>query len=785
MLTDDQLLQICISEIDAVDESSDLSTQREAALNAYNGELYGDEVEGRSQVVTREVMESVEGLMPSLMRVFSEQDNLVEFISVGPEDEDQAAQETDVVNHIFWNENRGFYNLYTFCKDALLSKTGILKVWVDESETVEREEYQGIDDIQLGQLLNEPYVEREIVEYDLEEEGHHVIFKTTRDECRIKIEPIAPEEFGVKMSSRSPYVQDAPFSYCRFKKTVGELLQEGFDKDKLERLSFDDDLDTEERLARDTVDEQSFGWSDEFTMRQVWVTECYMRADRDEDGIPETLKVVIGGSVGEGGTGILLDVEEIDVIPLVSTPAVPMTHEFYGQSIADLTMDLQRIQTTLMRQVLDNTYLANNGMTAANSDYVNIEDLLTKRPGGIVRYRGDMPWGSVVGPIPHNQLPAQTFEVFERLDERQKRRTGYGDEVGALDPNALASVNTGVAALAFDQARARIELLARVIAEIGLKPLMHLIHELMIKNKFKAKAMRIRNKWVEIDPGNWHHRKDSRVTVGIGRVSKERKILGYEAILAKQQELVSQGAMGTLVMPWHIYEANKGWIEAWGFEPDLLLQDPRELPPPPPKGPDPQAQLAQIQGQAMLMDGQSKMLRAQTEQQKLAIEAQKAQREVEYRQAEQFLKAQIESMKQEISRMKVEGDAAGKVASIQSQQAIKDTENRMELMSMRMQSINDQRDRDLEYFKAMLQAQPSEPQAVAAEAVETREQVDREGMRDAALVEMRNEMRQMMQAMMDAQNTPKDVEYDDNGLIKAIGGRPVSRDESGRVRRIG
>lgn len=791
MLTDDQVMQICISELDAVDDSSELSNQREAALNAYNGELYGDEVEGRSQVVSREVMEAVEGLMPSLMRIFAEQDNLVEFVPVGPEDEEQAQQETDVINHIFWNENRGFYNLYTFCKDAMLSKTGVLKIWSDKTESVEREEYEGLDDVGLGQLLQDPYAEREVLEYEATEDGHHVIFRTTRDDCEIKIAPIAPEECGVKLTARSPYIADAPFSFCRFKKTIGELLAEGYEKDVLERLSFDEEVDTEERLARDTVDEANFGWSDEFTMREVWVTECYARMDRDEDGVTELLKVTIGGTAGENGNGILLDVEEIDHVPLVTTPAIIMTHEFYGWSIADLVMDIQKIQTTLLRQVLDNTYLANNGMTAVNGDYVNIEDLLTKRPGGLVRYRGDMPWSSVVGPIPHNQLPAQTFETFERMDERQKRRTGYGDEVGALDPNALASVNTGVAALAFDAARARIELLARVIAEIGLKPLFHLAHELMIKNKFKGKALRLRNKWVNIDPSNWKTRKDSKVTVGIGKISKERKIMGYEAILAKQQELVSQGAMGTIIQPWHVYEANKGWIEAWGFEPDMLLQDPRELPPPPPKGPDPQAELAQAQGQAMLMDGQSKMLRAQNEQQKIALDAKRMEMESQYKQAEQFLKAQIEGLKQQQAQMKAEADVTGKVVSMQHESAMKDTANQLDAVKLRLEHLGRERDRDLEWYKAMTTAittgqMPGEEPEVD-EAAEAQQEMERQmqGQRDAMMVQAFNEMRGMLEDIKRSSETPKDVEYDENGLIKAIGGKPVTRDDSGRVRRIG
>ena len=795
-LSDDDLLAICLGEISNSEDDGDLASEREDALKRYLGEPYGDEVDGRSQVRTRETMETVEGLMPSLMRIFSEEENLVIFQPTGPEDEEQAEQETDIVNHVFWNENRGFYNVYSFAKDALLSKTGILKCWADKSSSKEREEYEGLDDMQLGQLLNEPYVEREVIEYELKDEGHHVVFMATRDNCDIQVMPIAPEEFGIKRDARSPYISDSSFVYCRFKKTIGELLSEGIDRDKLESLGTDDDYLTEERIARyNKEDEQENSWTDEFTSRSVWVTEAYARIDKNGDGIPELWKVVIGGGLNNSGT--LLDIEEVDSVPLFATPAVPVTHKFYGMSIADLVMDLQEIQTTLLRQVLDNTYLANNGQTAVNTDYVNLEDMMTRRPGGISRFQGDMPWSAVIGAIPHNPLPPQTSELFERLDERQRRRTGYGDEVGALDMGALTNVNTGVAALAFDMARAKLELLARVIAEIGFKPLMHHIHELMIKNKYQSKALKIRNKWVQSDPAEWKTRKNSRVTIGIGKVSRERKIMGFEALMAKQQELVTQGAMGTLLMPWHLYESYKGWVGAWGFEPDLYIQDPRKLPPPPPKGPDPQQQALEAQSQAMLMDGQSKLMRAQNEQQKIQLEAKKAEVEAQYKQAEIFMRAEIETLRQRQIALKSETDTAGKVASLQQQLLIKDTDKQIEVMRMRLEHLDNTRDRDLEYYKALTtmaakgqvpgdeEAQAeSDAEATAKEAADAQKAMQREmmdGQRDKIMVEMFNELR----GFIEESRSPQPVEYDEKGLIKVIGKRSVTRDPSGKVVQIG
>ena len=290
-LTDDDILSICTGEMSASSSQGDLSKERKDAMDRYLGEDYGDEVDGRSKVKTREVLETVEGLMPSLMRVFADEENLVLFRPQGPEDEEQAEQESDVVSHIFWNENRGFYNLYCFCKDAMLSKVGILKAWADKSEGEEREEYEGLDDMQLGQLLSEQDVEREVLEYELTPEGHNVVFKTNWNEVKICIEPFAPEEFGISSDARSPYISDARFSWARHRKSISELVLEGYDLDFLKSLPTDADTNSAEELSRRNLsDEQSIGdYNSNLSMRVIWVTECYLKVDRDGDGIAELL----------------------------------------------------------------------------------------------------------------------------------------------------------------------------------------------------------------------------------------------------------------------------------------------------------------------------------------------------------------------------------------------------------------------------------------------------------------------------------------------------------------
>lgn len=134
--------------------SSDISTEREDALNYYMGNMNKDmpASAGRSRAVSTDVADTVEGMMPQLMDIFAGSDEVVRFEPIGPEDEDAAQQETDYVNHVFMQQNPGFMVLYSFVKDALLSKTGLVKVWWEEREQEERETYYDLTEQQFAML---------------------------------------------------------------------------------------------------------------------------------------------------------------------------------------------------------------------------------------------------------------------------------------------------------------------------------------------------------------------------------------------------------------------------------------------------------------------------------------------------------------------------------------------------------------------------------------------------------------------------------------------------------
>lgn len=694
-LSDSEVLAICNAEIDSASgySSGELAQDRSEAMDFYLGEPYGDETEGRSQYRSREVLETVQNLMPSLMRIFGDAENIVSFDPVGPEDTEQAQQESDRVNHCFWKENRGFFNAYTFVQDAMLSKTGILKAWIEEGKE-EREEYSGITALELSQLAEDTTAEREIIEASENDDGTFDVTFITKDKAKVCIEPVPAEELGVNRDARTPYAQDAKFLYHRTRKTYSDLIEEGYDKKIIDTLPTNDDVETEERLARRHIDDEQdllrFGVHK--STRTYWITECYTKLDRNGDDIAEQLKVTIAAGAGEASSGSrLLRIEEVDAIDIFTAPPHILTHKFYGLSIADLVIDVQRIISTLSRQMLDNTYLTNNSRTHVNGN-VNRSDMLTKRPGGIVRHKGETSPAANMAPEPVTPLSSDTYGLLEHFDNVIKSRTGATDDIAGLDANALSKLNTGVAAMALDRARMKVELIAKILAEVGFRPLFQHIHSLLQKYQDKREVLELRGKWVEVNPSEWRERKNVTVNVGLGVASRERKMMTYQDLWEKQQQVVAGGGLGTIVSADNVYALMSDYVEATGFDSERYFMDPQKAPPPPPPPPDPQMAIAQMMAQV-------EMRKAQNDEQKNQIELMKVQRDgqismvklgIEKRENE--LSKQIEQIRLDKERLSAEHQAAQGNAKIALETELKVRD--MELKEVQMQ---------LDLYKTMLQ----------------------------------------------------------------------------------
>jgi hypothetical protein len=551
--------------------SSELSNQRKTALEYYYGEPFGNEVEGRSSYVSRDVADTIEWIMPSLMRIFTGGDTIVKFEPQGPEDEKNAQQATDYVNYIFQKQNDGFLTLYTWFKDALLSKNGFVKVYWEEYDESKTESYERLTDDEMAMILQEEGIEP--LEHSMETlpDGtnlHSLKARITTKGGKCCVDPIPPEEVLVSKNPTSPLLKNR-FVAHRRRVTISELKAMGFE-------DVDDIADSEadfneEKTARFSFDETDVG-ADEKTQatREVWLAECYVKMDVDDDGIAEDRTIIMAGDK-------ILQNEEGRTSQLVSITPIILPHKLYGMSVADLVMDLQLLKSTVFRQILDNMYLANNGRYMALDGMVNIDDLLTSRPGGIVRVKTF----DAVKPMQPPLLGAPAFNMLEYIDTIKENRTGVTRYNQGVDADSLNKTAQGINQI-MSASQQRVELIARVFAETGVKDLFYAILEAVQKHQDKAKVIRLRNEWVQMDPREWDNKFDLSVTVGLGTGSKDAQI---QALMATIQFQITalQGGL-PIVTPENVYNTATKLLEAQNIKgADLFFTHPNQMPPPPPQ----------------------------------------------------------------------------------------------------------------------------------------------------------------------------------------------------------
>jgi len=399
-MTKEELLALINSEEDSAIgfHGGELSEQRTKALEYYLQQPFGNEEIGRSQAVSSDVSDVVNWLMPSLIDVFLSSDNAVSFEAVGAEDENAAKQETAYVNHVFFKQNDGFMIFYSWFWDALVQKNGIVRCDWDESETVTRETYKGLTDLELAALDADDKLKA--VEHDerpgtvvsVGEDGipklgpgtvHDVVYKRTEKDGKLVLQNVPPEEFLIAKNANSTKISDARFRAHRTQKTQSELIEMGIPKKIVENLSSDESTSfDQEKLARDTLDEEDFADdSVEESQRLIWFTDAYVNVDFNDDGVSELRQV------WKAGNEILRN-EEVDRDPFHSITPRPIPHKFYGLSEADEVMDVMFIKSMVLRGMLDNLYLSINPEKLVNIDMVDtdgIDDLLSSRVGGLKR----------------------------------------------------------------------------------------------------------------------------------------------------------------------------------------------------------------------------------------------------------------------------------------------------------------------------------------------------------------------------------------------------------------
>ena len=549
---------------------SETTDDRRKALEYYNRYEYGNEVEGRSQIVTGEVAEVVDGALPQLLRIFTQSDEIVRFEPKGPGDEEKAKQATEYVNWVMSRDNDGVLLMHNWFKDALLQKNGIVKVYWDEKIDVSKEKYQNLTQDEVTMLLNDPEVEvvnqktTEIAPAGIDPMGmpippvfsYDVKLKKTKKTGKVIVENVPPEEFLISKKART--IADAPFVAHRKLTTRSELIAMGFEKDIVDNLPTYADLTyNQENVARfDQGEQPSDQASLDFSMQEIEVIESYIKVDFDGDGIAELRKVTYAGSD-------ILDNEEVDFVPFCSICPIPMPHKFFGHSLADRAVDIQLIKSTVTRQILDNLYMTNSPRMGVVEGQVNLDDLLTVTANGIVRMKNTQ----AIIPLTVPPTANQSFPLLEYLDSVQAKRTGVSDQLNGLSPDVLQNSTATAVAMMQSSAAGKIELIARVFAETGVKDLFQKILQLLCKYQDKERIVRLRGKYVSIDPREWTNGFDISINVGLGTGNKQEQMAMIAMVLGKQEEILKTVGINNPLVSLTNYRQTLGrFIEAAGFK---------------------------------------------------------------------------------------------------------------------------------------------------------------------------------------------------------------------------
>ena len=623
---------------------SETTAERQQALEYYLRRPYGNEVEGKSQVVTGEVAESVDGALPQLIRIFTSSENIVQFEPVKEGDEALADQATTYVNHVFYKDNDGFSVLHNWFKDALLEKVGVVKVYWDDETNITKETYKGLTDDELALIMQDPEVE--IISIDTKDNidenlnpnshipTHDVKLRKTIRNGTVRVENVPPEEFII--SKRARNIQESSFCAHRKMMTRSELIAMGFDPKVVEGLATGNALEfSPERIARYTRGEQPTDMmSQDHSMQLCEVYECYIKVDYNNDGVAELRKIVYASSE-------ILSDEDCDYIPFHSICPLPIPHKFFGNSLADRTMDLQLIKSTITRQMLDNLYLTNNYRVGAVEGQVNLDDLLTSTAGGVVRIKNP----TALVPLTVQSNAAQSFPMLEYLDNVQAKRTGVSDTQQGLDPNVLQNTTATAVSTMSSAANGKLELIARIFAETGVKSLFQSIFRLLCKYQKQERTIRITGKYIPFNPREWSEEYGISINVGLGNGSRTDQLSTLQMILGKQEQIISQYGLSNPLVNIKQYRDTlarfvhmAGFKDASGFMNEISPEQAQALSQPQPPQPDSNVQATQILAQ---VEREKAQLRAQTEQAKLDLERQ----QMELDNARKQLELQMQEMK--------------------------------------------------------------------------------------------------------------------------------------------
>jgi len=591
-MTDDELRSAVDHEVSesAAWTGSALAGERERNLSYYLGQPLGNEVPGRSQVVSWDVFEVVESALPDLLEPFFAGDDICEFKPTAMGDEAYCDQATDVINHLIKEKNDGFLVFNTWIKDGLLSKVGIVRSWQDATPVRKRERYRGLTDMQLTGLIQNPAIT--VLTHDAKEDPsapgqslHDVELEVDRGPVGVRIENIEPSSFI--LSRHAKKMEDVTAIGELRQYTRSDLVAMGFDRARVEELSDYQAAHDDFAVDPDRLMQADHG---EGANQQLTLFFGFVKVDFDGDGIAEWRRVFMAGND-------ILENEEVEDHEYSIWSPILLPHRIIGMALADPVVAIQDTKTSLQRQYLDSLYIANNPATYAVDGQVNLDDLLSTRIGKVVRVKAPQ----AAGPMQTALVANESLQGIELMNTVREERVGISRLNQGLDADSLNKTATG-AQIANTRDQKRALMILRIFAETGCKDLCRKLLRLTCEYQDKPGTIRLRDTWVEYDPRNWSPDMGVTVNVGLGTGDKSQTIQFLSMMGAYFQQAAPLG----VVTPENVYQLGKMLLKAWNIQgADRLLTDPATAEKPEPQE-SPEQVLARMELELETMRQQGK-----------------------------------------------------------------------------------------------------------------------------------------------------------------------------------
>ena len=646
-LDDEEFLTHCQEQLqDAKDFlENHLAPHRSDAIDVYHQKEYGDEEQGRSQYVDSTLRDTVNSILPSLLKIFTSSERVLEFMPRQPEDEPFALQATDYVRHCLNESN--FYNvLHDAMKDALVVGSGFVKYFYEYAQEVEGYSYTGLDDDTLAALMQDDQIEISSIDSrpiasgsDMSPEEmpmiHDIEVKRRSNKGKFRLECIPPEE--ILFNRRSTGFGDPSTDLIAHRKvvTVSDLVSLGFEKEDFIDFAGDNyDLDNQqESYARRPQLHGKEGVAyQEASKKLIW-TELWIKCDYDLDDFTEIRRVCI---VGPNFDKILMN-EPVNDFPFVHFTPYREPHDVQGAGLFDILRDVQKTKTQVMRGMLDSLSLSIFPRMSFIDGQVSVSDLMNVECGALVRMRSE----GAVKPLTVPYLGAQGESLLNYFSEVTENRTGISKASLGLDPSSLMSSSPIAVSGTLSAAQLKIEYIARNFAETALKPLYQGILKLIVQHQDRETMIRLRNEWIPMNPAAWDTGYDVMINVALGGGDENLRMQALQIIAAKQEEIIKLvGPDNPLVNVQQYSNTLRKMTELSGFKnSEEFFKDPSKEPPRQPEPEKPSQEEMQMQ----MMQMQVELAKGQLEldQMRLQLDEEKAQTDAALKSVEIETDAQL------------------------------------------------------------------------------------------------------------------------------------------------